>query len=74
MEMKNFYRAKKWLMPVMGVIMLMAFLVICSEPEPGVEWSVWRFALPKVAALAAFGVCVWAVNKLDSQVEESNKG
>ena len=59
------YRMKKWLMPVIGCVAVLAFLVMCGEPVPGEDPGLWAFVWPKVTALGVIAGCVWAVRKLD---------
>lgn len=63
--MEEMYRMKKWLMPIVGLVGMLAFLVMCCEPAPGEEVSEWAFMWPKVVALGVIGGCVWVIRKLD---------
>ena len=49
----------------MALLIMGAFLVLCSEPAPGNDPGVWEFAWPKLLGLCIIGGCVWAINKLE---------
>lgn len=58
-------RHRKAVMNILGVMGFLAFLVMCSEPAPGVDMELAKFVTPKVFAILAIGACVWVLKKID---------
>lgn len=58
-------RMKNILMAGIGTLGFVAFLVLCSEPAPGEDITLWQLVWPKIIAMGVLGLSAWGIDKLD---------